>query len=120
MKPEVVVDSTTLTSNITISDTTINVSSTRGFPNKYGLLKINDEIITYTGITTNTFTGCIRGFSGITKYNDDLNKENLVFESSTANSHESNSSIQNLSSLFLKEFLQKTQKNVYSRIWNIR
>ena len=107
LKPEVVVDSTTLTSNITLSDTTINVSSTRGFPNKYGLLKIDNEIITYTGITTNTFTGCVRGFSGITKYKDDLNKENLVFESSTANSHDSDSSIQNLSSLFLKEFYKK-------------
>ena len=38
------------------------------FPDSYGLLKINDEIITYTGITTFGFTGCIRGFSGITSY----------------------------------------------------
>ena len=33
------------------------------------LLKIDDEIISYTGITTTSFTGCIRGFSGITGYN---------------------------------------------------
>ena len=31
-------------------------------------LKLMNEVITYTGLTTNTFTGCIRGFSGITTY----------------------------------------------------
>jgi hypothetical protein len=67
--PEVIVGTTTLSGNVTSLQTTIQVSSTKGFPREYGLLKINDEIITYTGITTNTFTGCIRGFSGVTGYN---------------------------------------------------
>ncbi len=107
LKPEVVVDSTLLTSDVTSSDNIINVSSTRGFPSQYGLLKIDNEIITYTGLTTNTFTGCIRGFSGITDYNEDLTEENLLFETSNAESHKLNSSIQNLSSLFLKEFYKK-------------
>lgn len=56
-----------LTSDVLAFDDTINVDTTIGFPSKYGLLKVNDEIITYTGITTNSFTGCIRGFSGILK-----------------------------------------------------
>ena len=46
LTPEVIVDNTTLSSSISNVDTTINVSSTKGFPNQYGLLKINDEIIT--------------------------------------------------------------------------
>ena len=79
----------------------------KGFPEQYGLLKIDNEIITYTGVTTNTFTGCIRGFSGITSYHHDLNAEELVFSDTTADSHTSNSSVQNLSSLFLKEFYKK-------------
>ena len=70
-------------------------------------MKIDDEIITYTGITTNTFTGCIRGFSGITSYHQDLNNEELVFSTTTSSSHTSESSVQNLSSLFLKEFYKK-------------
>ena len=37
---------------------TIFVDSTKGYPSKYGLLKIDDEIITYTGIGTTSFTGC--------------------------------------------------------------
>ena len=64
--PEVVVGLTSITSAIDSTDTTITVPSTKGFPSEYGLLKIDNEIISYTGITTNTFTGCLRGFSGIT------------------------------------------------------
>ena len=65
---EVISGKTTLYSDITASADTIQVYSTKGFPNEYGLFKIGDEIITYTGLTTNTFTGCIRGFSGIQTY----------------------------------------------------
>ena len=68
--PEVVIGKTSLSNSITASDTTITVGSTKGFPDEYGLLKIGDEVITYTAKTTTTFTGCIRGFSGITGYDD--------------------------------------------------
>jgi len=107
LKPEVIVDNTTLEASIGEDDDTIIVSSTKGFPTKYGLLKIDDEIITYTGITTNRFTGCIRGFSGITDYHNDLKVEELVFEQSKKLSHIKDSKITNLSSLFLKEFFKK-------------
>ena len=107
LTPEVIVDNTTTTGITTIGDTVVNVSSTKGFPNNYGLLKIDDEIISYTGLTTNTFTGCIRGFSGITEYHSDLDQRELVFTQSSAAQHSSGSSVQNLSSLFLKEFYKK-------------
>ena len=107
LTPEVIVDSSTTVGVTTIGDETISVTSTKGFPNEYGLLKIDDEIITYTGITTNAFTGCVRGFSGITSYHSDTNKEDLVFSSSSASEHEGSSAVQNLSSLFLKEFYRK-------------
>jgi len=107
LTPEVVVDSTILTIGITTTSNIITVNSTKGFPQTYGLLKIDDEIITYTGLTTNTFTGCIRGFSAITDYHDDNNQEELVFKQSVATSHTTQSFIQNLSSLFLKEFYKK-------------
>ena len=115
--PEVVVGITTLTSSVDITDNVINVSSTKGFPKEYGLLKINDEIITYTGITTNSFTGCIRGFSGITGYNVgvsssllEVNKEKLKFEETSATSHANNSTVTNLSVLFIQEFFKKLKK----------
>ena len=101
---------------ISASDTTITVdyrqspTGTDGFPDSYGLLKIGSEIITYTGKTSNTFTGCIRGFSGITSYKQDANPENLVFESTTRQLHQAGAEIENLSALFLKEFLAKTKR----------
>ena len=115
--PEVVVGVTTLSSAISSSDTIITVPSTKGFPREYGLLKIDDEIITYTGITSTTFTGCVRGFSGITGYNVgvsssllEINREKLQFSETTAVSHTENSSLQNLSVLFLQEFFKKLKK----------
>ena len=107
LTPEVIVDSSTTVGITTIGDKIINVTSTKGFPNQYGLLKIDDEIITYTGITKNSFTGCKRGFSGITSYHADTNKEDLVFSSSSAAEHQNLSTVKNLSSLFLKEFYKK-------------
>ena len=107
MTQDVISGITSLTSAVSSTDTTINVDNTKGFPKEYGLFGLNDEVITYTGITTNSFTGCIRGFSGITSYRDPLNSEELVFSSSTASSHENGLRLNNLSALFLKEFYKK-------------
>ena len=70
--------------------------------------KIDDEIITYTGITPTSFTGCIRGFSGISGHNVgisssllEINRESLIFEDTTASSHASGDKVTNLSVLFL-------------------
>ena len=84
-------------------------TGTRGFPDSYGLLKINDEVITYTGKTDFSFTGCVRGFVGITSYRSELNKEEVVFSESDSDDHLDKSTITNLSCLFLKEFLAKTK-----------
>ena len=44
LTPEVIVGVTTLSTGITTISETIEVSSTKGFPDQYGLLKIDDEI----------------------------------------------------------------------------
>ena len=107
--PEVVTGSTSILSDVSDTDSVITVPSTKGFPTEYGLLKIDDEIISYTGITSTTFTGCIRGFSGISGYNVgisssllEINRESLVFEDTTASSHANGSTVTNLSVLFLQ------------------
>ena len=114
LTPEVITGSTTLSYDISSSAGIVTVTSTKGFPAQYGLLKINDEIITYTGVTTNTFTGCVRGFSGITNYSsgissytDSVNNNDLVFSTSSSDSHTKNETVTNLSSLFLQEFYKK-------------
>ena len=114
LTPDVISGVTTTTSAITVSDTTINVISTKGYPSEWGLLKVDDEIITYTGITTNSFTGCVRGFSGVTGYDSGIansisqvNKESLVFEDTSAAAHANEVSVTNLSALFLQKFYKK-------------
>lgn len=56
---------TQLNGAITDSDTTITVDSTVGFP-ATGLLAIGNELISYSGKTSTTFTGCVRGEFGTT------------------------------------------------------
>lgn len=94
----------TLSEEIFYFSDVIKVNDTKGFPEKYGLIKINDEIITYTGITTNTFTGCVRGFSGIESSDEN---ESLVFRSTGAENHEINSIVKNLSLDFFNIFFKK-------------
>ena len=79
------------------------------FPDSYGLIKINDEVILYTGKTDSSFTGCVRGFSGVTSYRSDSNQGDLVFKSTEASEHKKGASIENLTCTFLKEFLLKTK-----------
>ena len=112
--PEVIIGKTTLSIAIQPSDTTITVSSTKGYPEEYGLLKIDDEIITYTSKTDTEFLGCIRGFSGIDGYNNNIekdfsnvNKQTVNFSDTKSSSHIQGSSVSNLSSLFLQEFYRK-------------
>ncbi len=107
LTPEVIKGETTLTGITTVGAKTISVESTKGFPDKYGLLKIDNEIITYTGLTTNTFTGCERGFSGISTYHEPNNPGELVFSDTVASEHAENATVKNLSALFLQEFYKK-------------
>ena len=107
LTPEVITGKTTLYSGITSTTESIQVYSTKGFPDQYGLFKIDDEICTYTGLTTNTFTGVIRGFSGISSYRTDLNAEELLFEETSQAEHDAGKDVINLSSNFLKEFYKK-------------
>jgi hypothetical protein len=103
---------TTLTNEISFFDDTISVSSTKGWPQSYGLFKIDDEIITYTGISSNTFTGCIRGFSGIENLHSTNTPEYLTFSSTGITTHVIGAKVNNLSNLFLTEFLTKIKTQI--------
>jgi hypothetical protein len=52
---------TTLSAPVGISDTTVSVVSTAGWP-AAGPLSIDNEVIYYSAIVGNTFTGCVRGW----------------------------------------------------------
>jgi len=99
-------EQTTLTSDILSFDDIINVESTKGWPDSYGLLKIGDEIITYLSKTETSFQNCIRGFSGIENLESLQNPEFLVFSSTNSSEHSNNSVVKNLSNLFLLKFFE--------------
>ena len=99
---------TTLTSRAEDYDTTLNVPDTFGFPENNGLLKINDEIISYGSKTDISFVDCVRGFSGITSYTNPENPEDLIFSTSKAEPHEEDTIVENLSILFLEESHEDT------------
>jgi len=48
---------------IQYSTVTINVTSTTGF-SASGTFSVTGEVISYTGVTATTFTGCVRGYAG--------------------------------------------------------
>ena len=59
------VQGTYLAASISATDTTINAINAGSFP-AAGTLLIGSEKITYTGKSSNTFTGCVRGVNGTT------------------------------------------------------
>jgi len=100
-------NSTTISQFADLNDTTIYVENTSGWPERFGLFKVNDEIVTYTSIGSTFFDGCIRGFSGITTYSYLSNSNQLAFETTGIQTHAVGEKVENLSTLFLKEFLTK-------------
>ena len=73
--------------SITTIDDTIQVASTLGWPDKNGLLKIDDEIIHYQTKTATTFENCTRGFSGTDSIKSDEDTEFLSFRDSNSADH---------------------------------
>ena len=113
-------DSTVLRDDIDESDDVIfasfdlnsDVIGTYEFPEKYGLIQIDNEIILYEEKTNNSFKGCIRGFSGVTSYNS-IHSDQLSFSESDIAQHIAGATIVNLSALLFARFLIKV-KGLYS------
>ena len=100
------------------SNTTVTPAETlsipvEGLPDTYGLIKIDNEIITYTNKSFNESTGltelsgCVRGFSGISEIDNPSNPEFLTFLDSNGQSHESGTIVVNLNFIFLNKFYEK-------------
>ena len=58
--------STTLSAGINASVATIGVASITGMPTTGGIITVNSEQISYTGISSLNLTGCTRGINGST------------------------------------------------------
>lgn len=95
--------SSTLTSEISSFDDVIPVSHTIGFPEKNGLIKIENEIIYYQEKDSNSFIGCLRGFSGLSK---NISNE-FIFSQTTSEIHQNESEVINISLQFFEELFKK-------------
>ena len=93
-----------LVAEVTAFDTDIAVSHTIGFPDKDGLIRIDNEIIYYKSKSANGFSGCSRAFSGITNI-----LENAVSNYSETDlaPHSAGSQVTNLSLIFYAELFEK-------------
>ena len=85
-------------------------SQQAGWPDQYGLIKIDNEIITYKSKTANQFLDCSRGFSAINKIQKDGNSEFLDFSITEMMNMRAGTLVYNLSNLFLQEFFSKFKK----------
>jgi len=100
---------TDTTASVGYSTDIVNVSDTFGFPDRNGLIKIDNELIHYKSKNLTSFIGCSRGFSGITSY---YSGESTPpdFEVSLVGIHTSGTNVYNLNSLFLVELYKKYKK----------
>lgn len=96
--------SSTLDGIISNADTTITVIDGSSFPEKNGYIRIDDEICFYKVRNGNVFSEVTRGVSGNTKLGDLY--ESTEFVTTQAASHESGSTVYNISNLFLYAFLK--------------
>ena len=111
-------EETLLDVDIDFSDTTINATfdlfddqfGTYKFPERYGIIQIDSEVILYTSRNNYQFLGCVRGFSGVTAFSN--NDDQLTFTESEATSHVQGTKIINLSNILLREFLVKLKKQI--------
>ena len=100
---------TNLTSSLEIFNDEVFVTDTIGFPDKNGLIKIDDEIILYKERGDNSFKSCVRGFSGISKSSQ---SEELVFSSTKVAAHIDQSKVENISGLSIRLFLEKLKSQI--------
>ena len=100
---------TELTTNVGFTTNKIEVTSTEGFPQRSGLIQINDELIYYKDKSETSFNNCSRGFSGITSYFDN-DSRNVEFQNTLLDTHDSGEVVYNVHSLLLTELYKKYKR----------
>jgi hypothetical protein len=63
-------------------------------------------------ITRSKFTGCRRGFSGVTGLKDSVTSNKLIFTSTKASKHKNGDVVTNLNIILLKEFFRKIKVQI--------
>jgi len=112
--PEVLVRTCSLEQEIGLGSANINiiVDKTDGFPEKNGLLMIDQEIFLYERRTATTFVNCVRGYSAKTKLGDLYN--DITFVNSNIHVHKKFAEVSNLSNLLLAGLIKQYEEQYTS------
>ena len=117
---------TTLSAGINATVTTIGVASVTGMPTTGGTIKINNEVITYTGISSLNLTGCTRGVNGTTAATHSTSDTVTQFPNGMTDIQEANfrdsstnvdTPMTKLSRSQYQGFSNKTDKGLPSQYW---
>jgi hypothetical protein len=112
------IEHTQLTASVSLSDDTISVVSTQGFPETNGYIKINGEIIFYRYKTPTSFNACVRGTSAFIL--ETVPSSNVVLTDSTVNpdtkngihQHNVEDKVENIAFTFTSEFLRRVTAEI--------
>ena len=112
--PEVLVKTCSLQTDLPLSSDKIHISvdSTDGFPDKNGLIMIDQEIFLYESKTTTMFVNCVRGYSAKTKIGDLYN--DITFVESNVQVHKQFAEVSNLSNLLLAALIKQYEEQYTS------
>lgn len=108
-RPNRLVESVELTSDINDSVTTIPVFSTKGYPEK-GYIKIDNEIIYYEDKTEKSFNNCIRGTKALVLSN--IPKSLVTLETSIKSNHLKKVEVYNIAYNYSKEFFNRIKSEI--------
>ena len=108
-RPNRLVESVELSSDISSTDTTITVSSTKGYP-RSGYIRIDSEIIFYKSKTATTFNGCVRGTDALVLTN--VPKSEITLEKTSAASHTAKAKVYNVAFNYSKEFFKRIKSEL--------
>ena len=104
------VEKTNLSSNLLITNTTITVESTVGFPSTNGYIQINDEIIFYREKSSTQFLNCVRGTKALVLKN--VPKSELILVDSKSSEHKSGSHVYNIAYTYAAEFFRRIKSEI--------
>ena len=104
-----------MSSDISFTDSVISTTNdnnfTDGFPERNGLIQIDNEIISYEYTNTTQFVNCTRGFKRNYVIYQPTVPDELVFESSVPQKHKKGV-IKNLNVIFLQLFFRKLKEQI--------
>lgn len=109
-RPSKLIEKTELKQNLLTTSTSIQVTSTDGFPKTNGYIQIGSEIIFYKSKTATSFLECVRGTTALIL--ESIPKSEIFLRSSKSAEHKSGSSVKNIAFSYANEFFSRIKSEL--------